>query len=112
MQNKVTDNRRTMAEYITSRLVQLNFKASEVKLRKTLYIKKESGEFLLSRDINALGSKYQAQAVIVGTYSIGKYVVYISLRLVEADSNVILATSEFEIPLGAEAKRLLYNDQL
>ena len=103
---------RTLAEYINSRLVWHGFTTSEIKLRQTLYIEEESGEFLLSRNINELSSKYNAEAVVVGSYSIGKYVVYISLRLVEASGNKILSTSEFEIPLGVEVNKLLRNDRL
>ena len=103
---------RTLAEYIKSCLVQHGYTTSEIKLRQSLFIKEQSGEFLLSRDINEIGDKYNAQVVIVGSYSIGKYVVYVSLRLVETESNTILSATEFEIPLGAEVKKLLGNDSL
>lgn len=103
---------RTISEYITSRLVWHGFTTSEIKLRQALFIKQRSGEFLLSRDVKTLGQQYNAKALIVGTYSIGEYMVYISLRLVEAENNIILATSEFEVPLGIETSRLLKNDNL
>jgi TolB-like protein len=102
---------RTMAEYINSCLVQRDFTTSETKLRQSMFVEEEGGEFLLSRDFSSLRAKYSAQAVIVGTYSVGENVVYISLRLVELQNGSILSTSEFEIPLGTETDRLLQNDQ-
>lgn len=103
---------RTLSEYITSRLVWHGFTTSEIKLRQSLFIKEKGGEFLLSRDVKALSQQYNAQTVIVGTYSIGEYMVYISLRLVNAENNTILATTEFEVPLGVETGKLLKNDSL
>jgi TolB-like protein len=88
------------------------FTTSEIKLRQSLFIKEKGGEFLLSRDVKALSQQYNAQTVIVGTYSIGEYMVYISLRLVNAENNTILATTEFEVPLGVETGKLLKNDSL
>ncbi len=103
---------RTLAEYATARLVGHGLTTSEIKLRQTLFFEEESGEFLLSRNINEISAKYAAQVIVVGTYSIGRYVVYVSLRLVEADSSTILATAEFEVPLGAEVNSLLRNDRV
>ena len=103
---------RTIAEYITSSLVWNGYTTSETKLRRSLFVEEEGGEFLLSRNIDALRAKYSAQAVIVGTYSVGEYVVYISLRLVELENGTILSTSESQIPLGTETRRLLHNDPL
>ncbi len=103
---------RTIAEYINSRLVWQGYSTSEIKLRQTLFIEEESGEFLLSRNINELSLKHNAQVVVVGSYSIGKYIVYINLRLVDAVSNKVLSASEFEVPLGVEARTLLQNDRL
>lgn len=103
---------RTASEYITSRLVRHGYTAREIRLRQSLFIKQKGGEFLLSRDIQVLSRQYDAQSVVVGTYSIGEYMVYVSLRLVNAENNTILATTEFEVPLGVETGRLLKNDSL
>ncbi len=103
---------RTMAEYINSAFVIRDFSAYEIKLRRDLFVMQKTGELLLSREVDQISSKHNAQAVVVGTYSRGEYVVYLSLRLVRAHDNVILSTAEVNIPLGVEMHRMLQNDRL
>ncbi len=98
---------RTLSEYSASYLVQQDYKAIEMKLRDAVFFKQKGGTFFLSRNVHDLSDQYQAQAVILGTYSLGSNVCYLSLRLVRATDSVMLGAVDYKIPLGSETRRLL-----
>lgn len=90
---------RIMAECITSRLSQKGFMVVEMKLRESLYIKEQEGEFLLSRKVKDISQTHDAQAVVVGTYAKADTEVYISARIVQAVSGKIISSCDFRIPM-------------
>ena len=72
-----------------------------------MYIKQRGGEFLLSREIKAISSQHDAQAVIVGTYAVGRKNVYITVRLIRASDSVILASHDYSLPLDSDVAFML-----
>lgn len=98
---------RTFSGYISSWLSKHYYTVVEMKLRDAVYMQKRKGTFLLSRNIRDLSRTYNAEAVIVGTYSIGRNVCYLSLRLIRAEDNVVLSAVDETIPLGSETAHLL-----
>jgi TolB-like protein len=97
---------RIIADQVGSRLAQLGFAVSEVKLRSTMAIN-ERGEFMLSRDIRALGASQNAQAVVAGTYATGSNAVYISLRLIRLSDSRILGGVDYALPAGPNTQSLI-----
>ena len=74
---------RITSEQIASRLAQLGFNVTEVKVRGNLFVEKEqgefqnmgspfSGEFVLSRNVEQIAKEHNAVAVIAGTYAVGR----------------------------------------
>ena len=98
---------RTVSEYIGSRLAQLGYKVVELKLRKSIFMKKTGGEFVLSRELKDLSTTHQAQAIVVGTYSIGKDVVYVSSRVIKLADSTILSSHAYKMPLTENLRQLL-----
>ena len=84
---------RILQEHITSRLVQLNYTAKELKLRQSLLMQEQSGETMLSRNLRDLDAKQSlaAQAILVGTYSYTERVMYISARLINPKDRTIIS---------------------
>ena len=82
---------RTLSEYIGSRLSQHNYTIVEIKLRKSIFIKQNGGggEFLLSRDLKDLSVQHNAQALVVGTYSLANDYVYLSTRIIRMRDSTI-----------------------
>ncbi len=61
---------RVMGEMCAARLTQRGYKVINLKVRAdSVVIKSGQGEFLLSRDVNALSRDYGAQVVLIGTYT-------------------------------------------
>lgn len=98
---------RMVAEQIASRFAQEGFTVVEMRLRQNVFIQQNNGEFVLSREVRNLSRAHDAQAVIAGTYAVGRQNVYVSARLVRAADNLVLASHDYSLPLGPDAKALL-----
>lgn len=98
---------RAVSEQIGSRLVFLGFPVVELKLRGNIFVKHSEGELLLSREIQDLARSHQAQAVVVGTYSVAKDFIYINLKMVCVSSTVIIAAHDYVLPITPDVRALL-----
>jgi len=88
--NQTSRFSRIMQEHLTSRLVQLGYTVREIKLRNELDVEPYGGEKILSRNLNDIQNKQNAQAVSVGTYSVSDTAIYISARMIDpANANII-----------------------
>lgn len=101
---------RITAEQIASRLGQLGFNVTEVKVRGNLFVQRErgefknmgspfGGEFVLSRNIEQIAVEHNAAAIVAGTYAVGKTHSIISLRAVDVASKRILAGYDYAVPV-------------
>lgn len=98
---------RSISEQVSARLTQKGYKVIEVKLRGTLFVKHSEGELLLSRELAQISKSYQAPAVVVGTYAPATNFVHINLKVVSADSQIVLAAADYGLPLDENTKTLL-----
>ncbi|CAG1772547.1 hypothetical protein BAC2_02647 [uncultured bacterium] len=97
---------RTISEQVQARLTQRGFKVIELKLRGALFIKKDQGELLLSREVQDLRASHKAEAVVVGTYSVAKQFIYVNLKMVDAD-NLAVSAHDYTLPLDRNVRALL-----
>jgi TolB-like protein len=100
---------RSISEQVAARLTQHGFKVVEVKLRGSLFVKRAEGELLLSREIAKISQAYQAPAVVVGTYAPATNFVHINLKVVKANTQVVLAAADYGLPLDANTRALLHS---
>lgn len=98
---------RSLSEQVAARLTQKGFKVVEVKLRGSLFVKRAEGELLLSREIAQISQSYRAPAVVVGTYAPAANFVHVNLKVVSADSQLVLAAADYGLPLDDNTKALL-----
>ncbi|TDA63259.1 hypothetical protein E0765_07805 [Sulfuricurvum sp. IAE1] len=98
---------KTVSEQISSRLVQRGYKVVELKLRKAVLVNSDRGELLLSRIAQDIAKEHDAQYAMVGTYSIGNYLIYVSAKIVKLSDNTIISTYNYKLPLGANNRKLL-----
>jgi len=85
---------RTVQEHISSRLVQLGYAVKEIKLTSQLTIEPQSGESILSREIEKLSTSVKSQAILVGTSSITNRTMYLSARLIDPVHHTIIASTD------------------
>jgi hypothetical protein len=89
-----------VADMIRTRLAQTGHKTSEVRLRSAMSLKRDDGEFLLSRNRGALMAPPSAAAVVTGTYATSYEKLYVSIKLMSADDSRIISGADFVLPLG------------
>lgn len=98
---------RIVSEQISSRLSQQGYYVVELKLRKNIFIKEQTGELLLSREVKDVSKNHGAQAVVIGTYAAGKSYVYVSSRIVKPDNNRVIASYDYRLPIGKDTREML-----
>ncbi len=87
---------RTLQSHIASGLVQLGYTVQEINLRKDLVVQPESGETMLTRDLEYMRGDYKAQAILVGTISITNRTMYITARLVNPKTTNIISAKDYK----------------
>lgn len=102
---------RMLGEQMGSYFTQHGYDVIELKLRNELFIKEETGELMLSRELKDLTQQHDAQAVIVGTYAVAADTVFVTCKVIRALDGVILGSYDYKLPLGPNVKALLQNDR-
>ncbi len=98
---------RVTMQQVASRLGQHGYRVLEARMGRAMTFSPQ-GEFLLSRDATRLmQSEYDAQAALVGTYSVAGGTAYVSLRVVRLDDAAVMAAYEYHLPVRGDARRLM-----
>lgn len=98
-----------MADHVSSRMTQHEYTVLEPKLRKEFSIRKDHGEFMLSRDIDKLFLENKAYAAVVGSYTESRHFLDFTVKIVEIKTRHALASADLRLPLGGNARDLLLN---
>ncbi|WMW66508.1 FlgO family outer membrane protein [Nitratidesulfovibrio liaohensis] len=98
---------RVTMQQVASRLGQHGYRVLEVRMGRAMTFTPQ-GEFLLSRDATRLmQSEYDAQAALVGTYSLAGGTAYVSLRVVRLDDAAVMAAYEYHLPVRGDTRRMM-----
>jgi TolB-like protein len=98
---------RLISEQLSSRFAQRGRTVVEMKLRNNVYVRNDQGEFLLTREIKELARAHNATAVVVGTYTDGNTFVFVSLKLIDPASGVILSAHDYALPMDRQVRQLV-----
>lgn len=98
---------RLFSEQLISRFANRGLTVKELKLRDNLFVKQGEGELLLSREIGEISRVHNAQAVVVGTYATSGSTLYVNLKLVQTEGNVILSAYDYSLPMDENLRGLL-----
>jgi len=98
---------RTLSEQYASSLVASGFNVKELKLRGDVFIREETGELLLSREIKDIARSHHASMVLVGTYSAAATFTFVSLKLVRTEDSRIIRGYDYALPNDADVNRML-----
>lgn len=98
---------RLVSEQVSSRFSRAGYRMIEMKFRNSVYVRQNTGELMLTREIKDLARSHQARAVIVGTYGAGEDMVFLNLKVIDPASNVALAAHDYVLPKDAAMKTLL-----
>lgn len=98
---------RTISEQVGAKLTHLGFKVIELKMRSNIFVKRNEGELLLSRELSEVMRNHRAQAVVVGTYAVANDFVYVNLKMVNEDKNIIIAAHDYTLNMDKNIASLL-----
>ena len=98
---------RTLSEQYASQMVNAGFNVKEMKLRGDVFVKEETGELLLSREIKEIAQSHHASYVLVGTYSVAASVTYVSLKFVRTEDSRIVRGFDYALPNDKDINKLL-----
>lgn len=98
---------RLMGEQVAGRFVQAGYQVIEVKLRNQLYMKRGEGELMLTRELRDIAKKHNASVVLVGTYTDSARKVFVNLKAIRLDNNVVVGAVDFSLDRDAQVRSLL-----
>jgi len=89
---------RMSSEIIASRIAQKGYYVKEVKLTQSkIFVRQHKGEFALSRKLKEIADKHNIDALVVGTYAVGRQKVRISIRVVLTEDNRIACAHSYAL---------------
>lgn len=98
---------RVIAEHVATRFSRHGYTVLETRLRSHIVVRPGEGELLLTREISDIAQAHQVQAVIVGTYTVARDLVFVTLKVVQPSSNTVLAVHDYALPMDQELRALL-----
>lgn len=98
---------RTLSEQYASAIAAAGVDVREMKLRGDVFVREQTGELLLSREIKDIARTHHARTVLVGTYSVAGNFVFVTIKLVRTDTGQILRGYDYSLPMDLEVKRLV-----
>jgi hypothetical protein len=98
---------RIISEQFSSAMVSNGFEVKEMKLRDSIFIRRATGEMMLSREIGEIAKNHNAGLLIIGTYSPAELLTYVSVKAVRPENGQIVAAHDYALPNDVDVKRLL-----
>lgn len=107
---------RMISEQLSARFVQLGYNVSEPKLRSHINVQQPddgglaAGEYVTTRQSDALAAHTNARVVVSGTYATAGDHVLINVRMIDVLNAKVLAAHDYTLPMNADVRRLIVND--
>lgn len=98
---------RLVSEQVSARFSQSHYSMVELKFRGDVYMKRDQGELLLTREIKNIAQSQNAQAVIVGTYAESKDAVFVNLKVIQPNTNIVMAVHDYAFSANNNIKGML-----
>lgn len=98
---------RLVSEQLSTRLAQGGLSMVEMKLRNNVYLKRNQGELMLTREINEVATAHNAQAIVVGSYAETSDMVFINVKIIQPNTNFVLAGQDYVLAKEAIVRSML-----
>lgn len=98
---------RLASEHLAARLANRGVRVKELKLRNQIFMAQASGALLLSREVTELSLEHDAQAVVVGTYTVAGDTVYVSIKLIRPEGNTVVSAHDYSFALSERNRPLM-----
>lgn len=98
---------RILSSQIASAFNNAGYRIRPIELPTEIFVKEDRGLLKLSDETRRVLKATDASALVVGVFAPGKRTAYVSLRMVDVESETVIATTDFSVPMGPDAKVLL-----
>lgn len=98
---------RLISEQVSARFSQAGYRMIEMKFRNSVYVRRNQGELMLTREIKDIAQSHDAQAVIVGTYGESDDFIYVNLKVIQPTTNVAIAVHDYTLPMNRTLKTMI-----
>ncbi len=107
-----TEFGRMMAEYLLTDLSDRGIRVTELRLGKEINILAQTGEFILSRNINELANNNQElDYVVVSTFTNTRKTLVLQGRMIDLKNGIIKTAWRYTLPLNRELLGLFHTIQ-
>ena len=86
---------RLITEQVSGRFAQKKYQMLEVKLRNDIYMKRNEGELVLTREVRDIARRHNARAIIAGTFTDRYDRVFVSIKVIDFETNVVLGAVDY-----------------
>lgn len=101
---------RVVSEQIATRLAQGGLPVLEMKLRNSVYLKRNQGELMLTRELGEVAGTHNAQAVVVGSYAETRDTIFINVKVIQPTTNLVLAGHDYVLAKQGTIRSMLVPD--
>lgn len=101
---------RLVSEQLSTRLAQGGMKMLEMKLRNSVYLKRNQGELMLTREIGDVAHTHNAQAVVVGSYAETREAVFVNVKVIQPTTNLVLAGHDYVLAKETTVRSMLQSN--
>jgi TolB-like protein len=98
---------RLVSEQVSTRMAQGGLAMLEMKLRNSVYLKRNQGELMLTREIGEVANSHNAQAIVVGSYAETSDMVFINIKVIQPNTNFVLAGHDYVLAKEAIVRSML-----
>lgn len=110
--NQTSSFGRIVSDQIASAFNRLGYQVIGMEIPVDLFIMKEGGRFHLTEETKAMLRHYRASTLVGGVYAPGKRHSYVSLRMIDITNKNIIASTDFSVPMGPDAKMMMKPKEL
>lgn len=98
---------RMISEQVSGRFTQAGFRMIEMKFRNNVYMARNQGELMLTREIRDIATTHHAQAVVIGTYAQSSEMLFVNLKVIEPENNIVLVAHDYALPIDRVTRSML-----
>ena len=98
---------RMVANQVGTAIFKAGYHIRSMELSTDQFIKTNSGFYQLTAEAKAALKSQGASALVFGVFAPGKLTAYVNVRMVDLNSQNVMASTDFMVPMGADAKVLL-----
>lgn len=98
---------RIVSDQIASAFHNSGYRIIGMEMPIDLFVMEKGGSLKLSDETKEILRPYHAAVIVGGVYAAGKKNTYVSLRIVDIKTKNVISSTDFSVPMGPDAKKLL-----